>query len=45
MPKIYLLIVAFLTAFLLHSCSKKNHPAPLSRTPDEKNNSSAGEKE
>ena len=30
MPKIYLLLLAFLTAFLLHSCSKKNHPA---RTP------------
>ena len=39
MPKIYLLIVVFLTAFLLHSCSKKNHPG---RTPgpDEKNNTS-----
>jgi hypothetical protein len=43
MPKRYLWIAALLTAFMLHSCSKKNHP---NRTPqpDEKNNSLAVKK-
>ena len=42
MPKRYVLIVVFLTAFLVQSCSKKNHPA---RTPQPaENNTSLAEK-
>ena len=43
MPKSYLLIVIFLTAYMLVSCSKKNHPGRIP-TPDEKNNSLAVKK-
>ena len=39
MPGKYLLIIAFLAAFALYSCSKKNHPG-RSPQPDEKNNTS-----
>ena len=43
MPKRYLFIVAFLTAFILYSCSKKNHPGRTLQ-PDEKTISPAVKK-